>query len=182
MARHLPVAVGWRRAGPGRAAAARARGFTLLEILVVVLIIGIVLSLATLAFRDDTADRLQTEARRLAALLTLASQEAVLQGEEMAAAFSPQGYRFQVLEENKWVDARDAVLRERQLAEDLALFLEIEGETAQPGEQEAEEQPPRIYLLSSGEITPFTLTLKHRNSTATYQLHGDFSGGFTFGP
>jgi general secretion pathway protein H len=175
MARLPIVAVLARRAGRGR-------GFTLLEILVVVLIIGVVLSLATLAFRDDIDERLQTEARRLAALLTLASQEAVLQGGELAAVFGPRGYHFQMLEEGKWTDARDAVLRERQLAEDLSLFIEIEGEAAQPGGKDAEEQPPRVFLLSSGEMTPFTLTLKHANSSATYQLQGDFSGGFTFGP
>jgi general secretion pathway protein H len=181
MDRHSTVAVYTRRAAPVPAAA-RGRGFTLLEILVVVFIIGIVLSLATLAFRDDIDDRLQTEARRLAALLTLASQEAVLQGSELAVAFTPRGYRFQVLEEGQWTDAADAILRERQLAEDLTLFVEIEGETTQPAEKDAEKQPPRVYLLSSGEITPFTLTLKHTNSTATYQLSGDFGGSFTFGP
>lgn len=175
MARLATAAVGARRAGRGC-------GFTLLEILVVVLIIGIVLSLATLAFRDDTEDRLRTEAQRLAALLTLASQEAVLQGNELAVVFGPRGYHFQVLEEGKWTDAKDAVLRERQLAEDLTLFIEIEGEAAQPGGKDAEEAPPRVYLLSSGEMTPFTLTLKHTNSTATYQLSADFSGNFTFAP
>jgi general secretion pathway protein H len=175
MTRHLTAAGCARSAG-------RERGFTLLEILVVVLIIGIVLSLTTLAFRDDIEDRLRTEVQRLAALLTLASQEAVLQGGELAIVFSPRGYHFQVLEDGKWTDARDAVLRERQLAEDLALFVEIEGESAPPGGKDAEEQPPRVFLLSSGEMTPFTITLKHTNSTATYQLHGDFSGEFTFGP
>jgi hypothetical protein len=30
-------------------------------------------------------------------------------------------------------------------------------------------------------MTPFVLTLKDRNSTATYQLRGSFSGEFTFG-
>lgn len=162
--------------------AERGRGFTLLEILVVVLIIGIVLSLATLAFRDDINDRLQTEARRLAALLTLASQEAVLQGGELAVVFGPRGYHFQVLEEDAWADAHDPILRERQLADDLTLFIEIEGEEARPAGKDAEKQPPRVYLLSSGEMTPFTLTLKHTNSTATYQLHADFGGNFTFGP
>lgn len=169
----LPAAaVDARRAG---------RGFTLLEVLVVVLIVGVVLSLATLAFRNDIDDRLQTEARRLAALLTLASQEAVLQSAELAVAFTPRGYRFQVLEDGKWTDAADAVLRERQLPEDLSLFVEIEGERARRGKPE-EEEPPRVYLLSSGEMTPFTLTFKHVHSTATYQLHGDFAGDFTYGP
>ncbi|MCC6209094.1 MAG: type II secretion system minor pseudopilin GspH [Gammaproteobacteria bacterium] len=171
-------ALDWTRRAPGRAA-----GFTLLEILVVVLIIGIVLTFATLTIRDDIHDRLKTEARRLAALLTLASQETVLQGAEMAVAFSPQGYRFQVLDEEKWVDAEDPVLRKRELPGDLSLFLEIEGVTlAGDGEDKTntDAEEARIYLFSSGEMTPFTLTLKDRNSTATYQMSADFGGEYTF--
>jgi general secretion pathway protein H len=142
-----------------------------------------VLSLATLALRDDINGRLKSETQRLAALLTLAGQEAVLQSSEMAVVFTPQTYRFQVLEENKWVDVKDPMFRERQLAEDMSLFIEVEGEAAQqPAQDEKQEENPRVYLLSSGEMTPFTLTLKHKNSTASYQLRSDFSGEFTFGP
>ncbi|MCC6301954.1 MAG: type II secretion system minor pseudopilin GspH [Gammaproteobacteria bacterium] len=176
MTRGLSALVCTRRA-PGRAA-----GFTLLEILVVVLIIGIVLTLATLALRDDVDKRLETEARRLAALLTLASQETVLQGEEMAVAFAPQGYRFQVREEDKWVDSDDPILRKRQLPEDLSLFIEVEGDAPAAGGKDKDAEEPRVYLLSSGEMTPFTLTLKDRNSTKTYQLRADFGGEFSFGP
>jgi len=170
-------ALGCTRHAPGRAA-----GFTLLEILVVVLIIGIVLTLATLTLRDDIHERLKTEGRRLAALLTLASQETVLQGAEMAVVFSPQGYRFQVLEEEKWVDTEDPVLRKRQLPEDLTLFIEVDGEAPGGDGMDKDAREPRIYLFSSGEMTPFTVTLKDRNSTATYQASADFGGEFTFEP
>lgn len=168
--------------GGSRRALGRTAGFTLLEILVVVLIIGIVLTLATLTLRDDIHERLKTEGRRLAALLTLASQETVLQGAEMAVAFSPQGYRFQVLEEDKWVDAEDPVLRKRQLPEDLALFIEVDGDAPGGNGKDEDAQEPRVYLFSSGEMTPFTATLKDRNSTATYQMSADFGGEFTFEP
>jgi general secretion pathway protein H len=191
MIRNPVAALHGRYAGPARAPE---RGFTLLEILVVVLIIGIVLSLATLAFHDDVNKRLETEARRLAALLTLASQEAVLQSTEMAVVFTAEDYRFQVLEDDKWVDdAKDPVFRPRPLPEDLTLFVELEGEgemSPLPADSdsdsdkepaEKDDQQPRLYLLSSGEMTPFVLTLKDRNSTATYQLRGSFSGEFTFG-
>jgi general secretion pathway protein H len=187
MTRDPVAALHGRYAGPARTPE---RGFTLLEILVVVLIIGIVLSLATLAFHDDVNKRLETEARRLAALLTLASQEAVLQSTEMAVVFTSSDYRFQVLEDDKWVDdAKDPVFRPRPLPEDLTLFVELEGEEGkspavpEPEDEsrKKEDEQPRLYLLSSGEMTPFVLTLKDRNSTATYQLRGSFSGEFTFG-
>lgn len=179
MARNPTAAL--RTIRPRRAGAAeRAHGFTLLEILVVVLVVGIVFSLAIVAFRDDIDERLKTEAQRLAALLTLAGQEAVLQAREVAVVFTPQGYRFQLLDEGKWVDSTDRMFRPRQLAEDMTLLIEIEGYAVKAA-PDAEEEPPRIYLLSSGEMTPFELSLKHKHSTATYQLRGDISGELLLG-
>ena len=95
MIRRLSEAVRPRRA-PGLG-----HGFTLLEILVVVLIIGIVLTLATLAQHDDINERLKTEARRLAALPPDTDQGTVLEGNEMAVDFTQQGYSFQILKEEK---------------------------------------------------------------------------------
>ena len=56
-----------------------ARGFSLIELLVVVLLVGIILTMATLAVGPTTgADDSAAEARRLAALLELAREQAVL--------------------------------------------------------------------------------------------------------
>src|SRR3990172_1677903 len=55
------------------------RGFTLLELLVVLFIIGITLSFAMLSVGDRTKEHsVQQEAQRLAARLALAGQEAIL--------------------------------------------------------------------------------------------------------
>ncbi len=48
------------------------RGFTLIELMVVIAIIAIAAGIATLSFRDPTETRLQREAARLAALLEVA--------------------------------------------------------------------------------------------------------------
>jgi general secretion pathway protein H len=58
--------------GPRR----RARGFTLVELIVVVALIAIAVGVASLALRDPAAGRLEREAMRLAALLESARTEA----------------------------------------------------------------------------------------------------------
>ena len=56
--------------------AAVARGFTLIELMVVVALIAIAVSVASLALRDGSQVRLEREAERLAALLEGARAEA----------------------------------------------------------------------------------------------------------
>lgn len=56
-------------------ARAQVRGFTLVELLIVVALIAIASGVASLALRDPDAARLEREAQRLAALLEAARQE-----------------------------------------------------------------------------------------------------------
>ena len=58
----------------------RSRGFTLVELLVVIALIAIASGLASLALRDPTANRLEQEGARLAALLEAARAEARASG------------------------------------------------------------------------------------------------------
>ena len=76
-----------------------ARGFTLIELMVVVAIIAIVSAVASLALRDPAASKLEQEAARLAALLESARAEARASG--VAARWEPfdtqaegSGFRF----------------------------------------------------------------------------------------
>lgn len=154
----------------------RAGGFTLLEVLIVVLIIGIVSGLAVIAIRDDPADRVATEARRLSALLTLASQESVLQSRELALEIGRDGYRFLVLGSGGWTEPEDAVFRPRSLPDDIVLAAIIEGDDA--GRRTGQgRREPRIYLLSGGEMTPFEITFRYTGrDEARYVLRGDAAG------
>lgn len=67
--RHAPKRPGWLAAG-----------FTLVEVLVVLAIVGLATGLVTLAIRDPAAARLDQEAMRLAALLESARAESRVSG------------------------------------------------------------------------------------------------------
>jgi general secretion pathway protein H len=152
------------------------RGFTLLEVLVVMLIMGIVISFAALSLKGND-NQLDEEARRLQALIALAGQEAVLQSRELALEFTPDGYDFIAYDGSQWQPlADDEVLRARTLPEDLALDYQAEGDKMTIGSKDDDTIPPRIYFLSSGEVTPFHLTLRRRGTDETYTLSGDARG------
>lgn len=56
------------------------RGFTLIEVMVVMAIVGIAMAVVSLALRDPAATRLEREATRLAALLEMARAESRASG------------------------------------------------------------------------------------------------------
>src|SRR5438105_5692126 len=77
----------------------RSRGFTLVELIVVIALIAIASGLASLALRDPTANRLEQEAARLSALLESARAEARASGlavrwEPRANSAAAQDFRF----------------------------------------------------------------------------------------
>lgn len=161
----------------------RLRGFTLIEVLVVVLIIGILSTLALLAIGNRSLDdQLESEARRLHELLLLASDEAVLQGMELGFMQTPDGYGFLALRDGKWVAIEDGgPLRGRTLEAPLFLQLEVDGRRVVPPALEGDDEAPRpqVLLLSSGDATAFTLDLHAQQFKPYYRLRGDVLGNLT---
>jgi general secretion pathway protein H len=83
---------------PGSSAAFRggraARGFTLVELLLVVAIIAIASAVATIAMRDPAATRLEREGERLATLLEAARAEARASGVAARWELDDSGFHF----------------------------------------------------------------------------------------
>jgi type II secretion system protein H len=108
----------------------RAAGFTLLEIMVVVLIIGIVTAGVVLSISfagKDTA--LQTESERLLSLMQYARDQAELQTRNYGIAFSQNSYEFVVYDvrEGAWRPvSEDDALRERTLPGGLGFKLVVD--------------------------------------------------------
>jgi general secretion pathway protein H len=80
----------------------RYSGFTLLELLVVLVIMGIMLGAVSLNAMQSTLQRLQTDAQRISLLLQLAREEAIVRNRPTAFEVQEKGYQFLVLNDNKW--------------------------------------------------------------------------------
>jgi len=162
-------------------AATRTAGFTLLELMVVLVLIGIIFSFAVLSMRgDDLADLMEREAQRLEMLLAVASDEAVLRGDELALHVEDNGYEFMVLAGDGWKVPDDGMLRRYDMPADIRLELDLGDELPTPVHQEETDaratEQPQIFILSSGEMTPFTLNFTSRSSLMYYQVNTTLLG------
>jgi general secretion pathway protein H len=141
------------------------RGFTLVELLVVIVILGSLIGLAVLSSGiAGPARELRNEAERLAGLIGVLAEEAVLDNREYGLLLQAEGYR--VLRYDplaaRWQTLDDKAHRLPAWAE---LSVELEGEalqlpTAEP--RPAADPVPQLLLLSSGELSPFRLRLSER--------------------
>lgn len=176
------------------------RGFTLLEVMVVVLILGVMVAFVSLSVGGRiNEDKLENEARRAEAIIKLASEEAEAKGVEIGLRFTEGGYRLLTMDSSRqWQDYElSGPLRRRSFKEPFALNLRVddrpvklppeltpeqEQELAESAvlksqrENDAQRMTPQVLLLSSGEITPFALQLTAPGITAAYRIEADALG------
>lgn len=149
----------------------RTKGFTLLELLIVLVILGITISFTVLSFGlKNPQDDIREQGLRLAALMQLASEESILLGQELALEFADEGYSFLNLKKDRWQEIEnDQVFRRRRLPEHMSVELSVEG-----GEfNNSNDLNQRIYFFSSGEASPFTLRLRSKDTEYSFLLNGD---------
>ena len=106
------LAPGWIDA-QGRVRPAQ-RAFTLLELLVVLVIVGITLGAVALNINPSQRQMLYNEAQRIALLMQLARDEAIVRNQALAFESDSLHYRFLIRQNNEWQPLLgDELLRER---------------------------------------------------------------------
>ncbi|MGY8526598.1 GspH/FimT family pseudopilin [Paracidovorax citrulli] len=94
---------------PSRARRLRQRGFTLLELLVVMVLAGIVVSMVAINATPNERGRVLDDGQRMARLFELAQEEAQLRARPIAWEADPQGWRFLEATPNGWALIREDV-------------------------------------------------------------------------
>lgn len=167
--------------------ARREGGFTLIELLVVIVILGSLVGLAVLSMGSSSSSReVRDEAQRLATLIGLMVDEAVLDSREYGLLISKDGYRVMHYDEAdaRWRDAGDG--KAHQAPEWMQLELELDGSPlklvapvkreddpiglSDDEDRERRRAPrvqPQLLILSSGELSPFTLTFSDNRPGGT---------------
>ena len=165
------------------------RGFTLIEILVVVLIIGIMVAGTALSVGLAHGDReLENERDRLLALTSYVREQGAMQNREFGMRCFQGGYEFLAYnpQDNRWYRMEDEpTLRPRELPQGIDILVKVEGRRIILPEKEVlpDELAPQVMLLSSGELNLFELTLQREPAGASVRIapaEGDVLEAKTF--
>jgi general secretion pathway protein H len=127
------------------------RGFTLLEMLVALVIVGMLAGLAMVSVNEGSRG-LRFEAQRLAQLMILAREEAMLRGAPIRMETDERGLRFLVLREQRWQPLLDdGDLRPRAwLGRTIVLTERADGAAQVEFGRDAIDVPFRLVLRREG--------------------------------
>jgi general secretion pathway protein H len=173
------------------------QGFTLLEIMVVLTIIGLMLGMATLSTGgNEQKHEAQQQALRFIAQLDAYRNEAVFQNLDLGLAMDGQVTQLlkyininssteiagkdkeelSKLESNPWAAYQGNLKQQTELPEYLEMSLFIEDKLVDFPEllDEKDGPKPALLFLSSDEYTPFKLVIEHFNDESfTITITGD---------
>lgn len=153
----------------------RQRGFTLWEILVVVLIVVITVSVVVSSTSFGRGDaKLKLLGTDLGKLIHLLYQEAIFENRNYAISLTKTGYNVLEYDGENWVPSPQRFFRKVKLGEDREVNLIVDN--LDVSAVEAEEFVPHILILSSGEMSPFEWQITDTNLNAQMIVQGNLLG------
>lgn len=161
------------------------KGFTLVELLIVMLIVSLGAGLVALQVDDNRPYRLRLAVNEFVSGVTLLSEEAVLANQQWGIdlfrkmgrdGVENSGYRWLLQAEDKWIESSPPdMANNRMFPAQVEATLEVEGVSMDIGGRQEQDDAtgdspvqPDIRIFSSGEITSFNLTLSDLETPGRY--------------
>jgi len=145
-------------------------GFTLIEILVVVVIVSILTVMGVQMISSGSVERnLQQHGRILQSSIEFACDQAILQNMPYGLTVSQAAYGFSILTEKNW---QPAIYQENSLDKTFTdgsqISLVLDGQETTLAKELGET--PQIVCDTTGEISPFRLEISDATGQHHYQL------------
>jgi general secretion pathway protein H len=153
-----------------------AQGFTLLEVMIVIVIISVLSSFVALSLQDmDKSIQFKNEAKRLNHVIALAREEAILNSEILGLRFRKNCYSFMFRKNTEWIAYNDRIFGPHEIPQGIEFQLLINGMVT-PLPLDKPPKTPQIAIWPSGEVSPFELNIKSTIIQSVYTLIGNEFG------
>ncbi len=148
-----------------------AAGFTLLEVMVVVAIIGVMLVVVRISLPNRAADTLKIESQRFVQTLNDCRDNAVLSGSPIGIRIGAQGYGLERYHRGWQALPAIGANAPRVLADEVELSVPpVRGAKVDAG--------PAVVCLPSGETRLSNIVLSHRRARGHYRFLDNVDGEF----
>ncbi|MGF1732686.1 type II secretion system minor pseudopilin GspH [Photobacterium kasasachensis] len=173
----------------------RAAGFTLIEILLVLVLLATSAVAVIVTLPESQEDKVKEEAARFHHLVQLLGEDALLNGIDYGVRIERNRYQFLQLTSQDWQPIQESrFFTEVEMDEDIKLIVEIGGYSWQdkdrlfkPGSLFDEDlfaeqtdkkkiKPPQVVVMASGEYTPFSLEFEVDGENQFWRVQADELG------
>ncbi len=157
-----------------RREAARQRGVTLVELLVVLMIVAMITSVVVLSAPPPRGDA-RFEGDRFAARVDYAASKAVTAGAYIGMEATESGYRFYEHARGVWIPAADAKLGGEAFSANLAVEMAVfeparRNEPPDPRKKDEDKPQPNVFFAPTGETTSFVANFRSRRDNVAVRL------------
>ena len=139
------------------------RGFSLLEMMIVIMVIGILYSLAGSMLNLSVSDPLNDEVARLRERVNMAQDESLVRSQALALGFGETGYAFFTQnDQSQWEPIeKDSLLKTYEWVGGYEQVLYVQGQAVSlPRNKDIR---PQVFILPSGEMMPFEWHLRAKD-------------------
>lgn len=153
----------------------RVRGFTLIEVLIVLVIISVVATGVTLTVGHNRVWTQKAFVDEVSEVLSLAQEYAILQTATVRVIVNDNHIRFQKLQfddkrpEGYWVQVDEPYLQALPIPSGLTVRLETQ---IPHSDEEKNDVAPFVVISMNGDWTPFSLWIGREGERALYHLTG----------
>lgn len=160
-------------------------GYTLIEILVVMVIISIVGSVALLTMSHNRNTRYRDFTSALTTTLNFAEQQSLLTSNLIGLMMTSNGFQFYTYHSthdasSPWQVITTGPLQPRIFPSHTYVKLAIQGVPVTLAE-DFSHPAPQIVFSTNGDVTPFTLSIGASATALRYQIVGNLGGEIASG-
>lgn len=172
------------RSGRGHPLSKGVKGYTLIEILIVLFIVSIVTTVALLTIHRNENKEMETFANDLTQMLSLATEQALLEPRVLGLSISEHSVQFAGLQHNErenkqvWQPLQDNLLGQRKIPSHMHLGVKAAEEKLAINPSK-ELINPQIIISTNGDITPFIIYVGKKGQKPRYAIIGDSTGHVT---